>query len=119
MTTIKTGTSLIATAAIMSACAFLVLSDQPAFADDQASHLSDDFAFDFAYAPQELQSVDQADKLFGRLQHQVRRQCRSETRLTLAARTLTDACVDATLAATVSKIGSSTLATAYRNRTEG
>ncbi len=119
MTTIKTGTSLIATAAILSACAFLVLSDQPAFADDQASHHANDFAFDFAYAPQELQSVSQADKLLGRLQHQIRRKCRSENRLTLDERKLTETCVNATLAATVDKIGSSTLATVYENRTDG
>ena len=117
MTTIKTGTSLIAAGAILSACAFLVLSDQPAFAESQAPH--DDFAFNFDYAPQELQSVDKANALLARLQHQVRKRCRTETRLPPSERKLVNQCVDAAMTSAVRDIGSSTLATVYENRTDG
>ena len=119
MTITKTGTSLIATAALLSACAFLVLSDRPAFAEDGASNESDNFAFTYSYAPEDLDSLEKADALLSRLQHQVWRQCKTDGRVTVAERKLTDECIDATLAATVRKIGSSTLATVYENRTDG
>ncbi len=119
MTTIKTGTSLIASAALLSACAFLVITDQPAFAETRAQTSANDFAFDFDYAQKELQSRDGANAMLTRLQNKVRRECRSENRTTLAERRLTQACINATMEKTVRDIGSTALATAYENRTDG
>ena len=119
MTMIKTGTSLLASAGLLGACAFLVLSDQPAFADRAASD-PNDFAFGFEYSPDELQSDASAAEMLERLQHQIERRCvASKGRMTQAERKLTQECVDTTLEANVGKFGSDTIATSYENRTDG
>lgn len=120
MTTIRTGTSLLASAALLGACAFLVLSDQPAFAKDRTEADPNAFAFGFAYNPEELQSDEAAAQLMQRLQHQIERRCSAHIgRMTLTERKLTQECVDATLQANIGKFGSDAIATSHENRTDG
>lgn len=114
MTTIKTGTSLFTAAAIAS-CAFLA----PAFADPAAQPNDGAFTFKFAYNADELQSREGAEALLGRLHSQVARHCQSAPRESLTERTQTRACVDKTMANTISVIGSTPLADVYGNRTAG
>ncbi len=113
MTTIKTGTSLFAAA--IAYCAFLA----PAFADTSQQHDDGAFAFKFAYDAKELQSREGAEALLGRLHSQVARHCQSAPRESLTERKQTRACVDETMANTISEIGSTPLADAFGNRTAG
>jgi len=113
MTTIKTGTSLFAAA--IASCAFLA----PAYAETAGRHDEGAFAFKFAYNAEELQSRDGAEALLGRLHSQVARHCQSAPRESLTERKQTRACVDQTMANTISEIGSTPLADVFGNRTAG
>lgn len=120
MTTIKTGTSLLTSAGLLGACAFLVLSDQPAFAEEPAQADRNDFRFGFEYSPEELQSDGDASAMLERLEHQIERRCKGSSRaISLGERRSTQECVDATLEANVGKFGSDAIASSYRNRTDG
>lgn len=120
MTMIKTGTSLLSSAAVLGACAFLVLSDQPAFAEVHAQADRNDFRFGFEYSPEELQSDEEAAAMLERLEHQIERRCKGSSRsMSLKERKFIQQCVEATLETNVGKFGSTTLATTYENRTDG
>ena len=114
MTTIKTGTSLF-TAATLASCVLLA----PAFADTSGQPGDGAFAFKFAFDANELQSREGAEALLGRLHSQVARHCQSAPRESLTERKQTRACVDKTMAITISEIGSTPLADVYGNRTAG
>lgn len=119
MTTIRTGTSLLGVASLLSISAFLVINDQPAFAEKAAKAEANDFAFAFSYEPAELQTTDGAQALLGRLQDRVEDHCRTPNRETLSERRLNQKCIDATMAKTVREIGSVKVAEVYQDRTDG
>lgn len=119
MTTIKSGTSLFTAAALLASCAYLVLNDRPAFAEPAAQNADGAFAFSFSYTAAELETREGADAMLNRLQSQVERHCQSSAREPLSERKHTRACVDATMADTVSRIGATPLADVYETRTKG
>ncbi|MDZ4760325.1 MAG: UrcA family protein [Alphaproteobacteria bacterium] len=77
------------------------------------------FSFPFKYERVELETVAGAENLLDRLEHAVRRECRTGGRVALADRLIVDKCVETTMRAAMGQIGSSTAAEAYRQRGEG
>jgi UrcA family protein len=101
-------------------CAGLAASilSRPALSEPQASQdLS--FSFPFRYAPDELNTEKGANHVVARLERAVRKQCGDFGRTSLDQKQAIEACVDATMKASIGKFGSAALAQAYQTRTEG
>jgi UrcA family protein len=116
MTRFFTSTHLIAIALIAGAFGLGFMSG-PATAEPMPPN--EPFTLNFSYAPDELVSAPKANQLLNRLQRQVTRQCGGNVRMTLDERKFVEACVEQTMSAAVTHIGSETVAQAYKSRTVG
>ncbi|MEZ6028252.1 MAG: UrcA family protein [Hyphomonadaceae bacterium] len=77
------------------------------------------FAFEFTYAPGDLNSLPKADSLLSRLEQDVRRYCGGNRKMSIDERRYVDACIDKTMQESIAKFGSATLAQAYNSRADG
>ncbi len=118
MTRLLNATHLIAIALIAGAFGLGFMSG-PAMADEPEVRPDQPFAFQFDYGPDELVSAPKAEQLLSRLQHQVSRQCGGNLKMSLNERKFVDACIDRTMSAAVARLGSETVAQAYKSRTVG
>jgi UrcA family protein len=91
---------------------------EPAIAEPQASQDAG-FSFPFRYSPAELTTARGANHVIARLERAVRDQCGDFGRMPLDRKLAVEACVDATMKASVDKFGSTAIAQAYQTRTEG
>ena len=92
----------------------------PAAAGEPEAHSKgNDFKFEFVYSSADLQDEARLNGMIDRLESRVKRACRPAGRVTLPQRDQVDTCVARTMADTIEKIGSATVAEAYRARTEG
>lgn len=91
---------------------------QPALAEPQASQDAG-FSFPFSYSPADLTTDKGASHVLTRLERAVRRQCGDFGPMPIDQRNQVNACVDATMKASIEKFGSAAVAQAYQTRTEG
>lgn len=118
MKSIVSTTNLIACAVIAGAFTTGFLTG-PAMADPQHD-AKQPFKFQFVYDAAEMTSVDKAEKLLVRLRQDVRSYCGGDRKMSLDERRFVDACIDETMADTVNKFGSATVAQAYgKSRADG
>jgi UrcA family protein len=91
---------------------------QPALAEPQASQDAG-FSFAFRYSPSELATSKGANHVVARLERAVRKQCGDFGPMPLDQRGAVNACVEATMKASIGKFGSAIVAQAYQTRSEG
>ncbi len=119
MKSIVSTTNLIACAVITGAFTVGFMTG-PAMAEDQPADARVPFKFDFGFAASEMTSVDRAEKLLVRLRQDVRGYCGGNQKMSLDERKFVNACIDQTMADTISKFGSATVAQAYnKSRADG
>ncbi len=113
----KTATSTKLIACIVIAGAFAVgFVSGPAFADQAPGA---PFKFQFSYSPNELTSAPRAEALLVRLEQSVRRHCSGTGRVPVDERRFVDACIDATMKASIAKFDSPAVAQAFQSRAAG
>lgn len=119
MKSIVSTTNLIACAVIAGAFTAGFMTG-PALAEEQPADARQPFKFEFTYGESEITSAAQAEKLLVRLRQDVRGYCGGDRKMSLDERRFVNACIDQTMADTISKFGSATVAQAYnKSRADG
>ncbi len=91
---------------------------EPALAAPLASQDAG-FSFPFSYSPAGLTTHKGANLILSRLERAVRRECGDFGPMPIDQKNRVQACVEATMKASVEKFGSAAVAQAYETRTEG
>src|SRR5215813_1258466 len=112
-------THLIAVAVVGGAFATGFFSG-PAFAATEPEQETVPFEFKFSYQPSELTSAPKAEKLVGRLERAVRRECADgDRKIPVSQRAQVQACVNETMRSSIARFGSEAVAQAYKSRAAG
>lgn len=119
MKTVLSTTNLIVCAVIAGAFTVGFVTG-PALAEEQPATAKQPFEFHFGFEANEMTSLDKAEKLLVRLRQDVRGYCGGDRKMTLDERRFVNACIDQTMADTIGKFGSATVAQAYnKSRVDG
>ena len=111
-------TTTFAAGALLCGALLAGILAQPALAEPQASQDAG-FTFPFSYSPAELTTDKGAHHILSRLERAVRRECGDFGPMPIDQKNRVQACIEATMKASVEKFGSAAVAQAFETRTEG
>ncbi len=100
-------------------CASAAALAATAHAEPQKPLEGKDFAFKFTYDPADLHDAGRAEKLIVRLEQSVRRYCGASGARSNQERQNARTCIDATMADSMDKFGSTLLTQTYQSRAAG